>query len=333
MRILVTGAAGFIGFHLSRRLLRDGHEVVGYDCVNDYYDVGLKEGRLALLQEHPAFEIVRGDLIDGEAIARACAAADRVVNLAAQAGVRHSIEKPADYTRNNVEGFMRVLEGCRHGGVEHLVYASSSSVYGLNRHLPHAAEARADHPISLYGASKKANELMAHSYSHLFGIPTTGLRFFSVYGPWGRPDMAAFIFAKAIFSGAPIKVFNHGRMRRSFTYVDDIVEGIVQVLARPPEAAADWPGPEEQPTASSAPYRVYNIGNDRSVELGRYIAILEELIGRPANKELLPMQPGDVEDNSADIAALERDVGYRPRTPVEEGLRRFVEWYREYYQC
>ena len=333
MRILVTGAAGFIGSHLSRRLLQDGHEVTGFDIINDYYDVGLKEGRLEELRRHGGFTFVRGDLTDGDAVAKACAQADRVVNLAAQAGVRHSIEKPGDYTSNNIEGFLRVLEGCRHGGVGHLVYASSSSVYGLNRSLPHAAEARADHPISLYGASKKANELMAHSYSHLFGIPTTGLRFFSVYGPWGRPDMAAFIFTKAIFSGDPIKVFNHGRMRRSFTYVDDIVEGIVRVLHRPPEADGDWEGPEGQPTASSAPYRIYNIGNDRSVELGRYIAILEELIGREANKEYLPMQPGDVEDNSADIAALERDVGYRPQTPVEEGLRRFVDWYREYYRC
>jgi UDP-glucuronate 4-epimerase len=334
MRVLVTGAAGFIGFHLSRRLLERGDEVIGYDCLNSYYSVALKKARLEQLHQWDGFSFVEGDLIDAPALDAVFATdVTHVVNLAAQAGVRHSLEHPRDYTRSNVSGFLNVLEGCRGHDVQHLVYASSSSVYGLNRRLPHGTGDRTDHPVSLYGASKKANEVMAHSYSHLFGIPTTGLRFFSVYGPWGRPDMAAYLFTEAIFAGRPIKVFNHGRMRRSFTYVDDIVEGVLRVLLRPPVVDGQWPGPEAAPDTSSAPYRLYNIGNDQGVELGHYIGVIEDLIGREAVKEYMPMQPGDVKDNSADITALERDVGYRPTTPVEEGLRRFVEWYRQYHNC
>jgi len=333
-RILVTGTAGFIGYHLAERLLARGDEVLGVDNVNDYYDVQLKRDRLARLARHERYCFAEIDLADRPALERRFAefAPEVVVNLAAQPGVRYSLVNPHAYVGSNLVGFMNVLEGCRHHGVKHLVYASSSSVYGANTTTPFSVHHNVDHPLSLYAATKKSNELMAHTYSHLYGLPTTGLRFFTVYGPWGRPDMAVFLFTKAILEGRPIDVFNHGDMRRDFTYVDDIVEGVVRTADRPAPPDPSWSGAEPDPGTSSAPYRVYNIGNNQPVELLRMIEILEEALGRKAEKNLLPMQPGDVYATYADVEALERDVGFKPSTPLEVGLGRFVEWYREYYR-
>ena len=332
-KILVTGAAGFIGSHLSHRLLERGDEVVGLDNLNAYYDVSLKEARLARLREHGAFRFVRMDLADREGMAELFRRESfaRVVNLGAQAGVRYSLENPHAYVDSNLTGFVNVLEGCRHTGVEHLVYASSSSVYGANTEMPFSVHHNVDHPLSLYAASKKANELMAHTYSHLYGLPTTGLRFFTVYGPWGRPDMAMFLFARAILAGEPIDVFNHGRMRRDFTYIDDIVEGVVRVTDRVAPPNPRWDGAVPDPGTSAAPYRLYNIGNHSPVELLRLIEVLEEALGRKAELRMLPMQPGDVPATCADVDDLIADVGFRPATPIEEGVRRFVAWYLEHY--
>lgn len=331
--VLVTGAAGFIGFHLAQRLLERGDVVVGVDNLNDYYDVSLKEARLGLLLRHPAFSVHRVDLADEAALTSVFAAARPavVVNLAAQAGVRYSLVNPRAYVSSNLVGFANVLEGCRHHGVGHLVYASTSSVYGANTRVPFSVHDNVDHPLSLYAATKKANELMAHTYAHLYGLPCTGLRFFTVYGPWGRPDMALFLFTKAILEGRPIDVFNHGRMSRDLTYVDDIVEGVVRVMACPPSPDPTWSGERPDPGTSRAPYRVYNIGNSEPVELPRLIATLERELGREAEKNYLPMQPGDVPATYADVSDLERDFGFRPSTPLEEGVRRFVRWYREFY--
>ncbi len=334
MRILVTGAAGFIGSALSQRLLARGDEVLGYDNLNDYYDPSLKEARLARLVPQPGFACVRADLEDRVALERAFAdfRPERVVNLAAQAGVRYSLTHPHAYVQSNLVGFVNILEACRHAKVEHLVYASSSSVYGGNRKLPFSTDDAIDHPLSLYAATKKANELMAHTYSHLYDLPTTGLRFFTVYGPWGRPDMALFLFTRKILAGEPIEVFNHGRHSRDFTYIDDIVEGVVRVLDRVPGPDPGFDPLAPTPASSSAPYRVYNIGNHRPVELSRYIEVIEEALGRTAEKTLLPMQAGDVPDTFADITALQRDTGYAPSTPVEVGVKRFVDWYRDFYR-
>ena len=333
MRVLVTGAAGFIGMHTALRLLERGDEVVGFDSLNAYYDPALKAARLERLQTHPGFTFVKGALEDRAAVAGLFADVrpDRVVNLAAQAGVRYSIEDPHAYVDANLVGFVNVLEGCRAVGVEHLVYASSSSVYGANTKLPFSVADAVDHPVSLYAATKKANELMAHTYSHLFGLPTTGLRFFTVYGPWGRPDMALFLFTRAILAGEPIRIFNHGRMRRDFTYIDDIVEGVVRVLDAPaaPDPTFDPDAPD--PSTSSAPYRVFNIGNDQPTELLRYVDVLEAELGVPAIRQLEDIQPGDVPATWADVDALREAVGFAPATPVEEGVRRFVVWYREFY--
>ena len=333
MKILVTGAAGFIGSHTAERLLARGHEVVGLDNLNEYYDVTLKQARLARLTTQAQFRFVKLDLADEAAIAALFAREkfQRVVHLAAQAGVRYSLQDPHAYVRSNVTGTLNVLEGCRHHGVEHLVYASTSSVYGANTNMPFSEHNGADHPLSLYAASKRANELMAHTYSSLFKLPTTGLRFFTVYGPWGRPDMALFLFTKSILAGEPIRVFNHGRHKRSFTFVDDIVEGVIRVLDRPAQPSDAWSGAHPDPATSRAPYRVYNIGNNQPVQLMRYIEIIEECPGRKAVKNLLPLQPGDVPDTYADIGDLVRDVGYRPATPVEVGVRKFVDWFCEYY--
>ena len=333
MRILITGAAGFIGSALAARLLARGDEVLGYDNLNDYYDPTLKEARLARLTPQAGFGFVRASLEDRPALERAFAGfrPQRVVNLAAQAGVRYSIENPYAYVEANLVGFINVLEACRHGGVEHLVYASSSSVYGANRKLPFSVQDAVDHPVSLYAATKKANELMAHTYSHLYRLPTTGLRFFTVYGPWGRPDMALFLFTRRILAGEPIEVFNHGRHTRDFTYVDDIVEGVIRTLDRVPAADPAFDPLRPNPATSSAPYRVYNIGNNRPVELARYIEVLEATLGREARKVLLPLQPGDVPDTCADVTELAADTGYAPSTPIEDGVARFVEWYRAYY--
>ncbi len=335
MRVLVTGAAGFIGSHLSERLLARGDEVLGYDNLNAYYDPTLKEARLARLTPKEGFNFVRGSLEDRAALEAAFDDFEpqRVVNLAAQAGVRYSLENPHAYVDSNITGFLNILEACRHRGIEHLVYASSSSVYGANRKLPFAVEDSVDHPVSLYAASKKANELMAHTYSHLFNLPTTGLRFFTVYGPWGRPDMALFLFTRKILAGEPIDVFNHGRHTRDFTYIDDIVEGVIRTLDRVPGADPDYDPLAPTPASSLAPYRVYNIGNHQPVELLRYIEVLEECLGRKAEKRLLPLQPGDVPDTYADVEALSRDTGYSPSTPIETGVRRFAEWYRAFYQA
>jgi UDP-glucuronate 4-epimerase len=334
MAILVTGAAGFIGFHLTERLLARGETVIGLDNLNDYYEVALKEARLARLQAQAGFAFHRLDLADRAGMERLFGdeSIDRVVHLAAQAGVRYSLTHPHAYAESNLTGFLHVLEGCRSRSVAHLVYASSSSVYGGNTAMPFRAEASADHPLALYGATKKANEAMAHAYSHLYGIPTTGLRFFTVYGPWGRPDMALFSFTRAILAGEPIPVFNHGHHKRDFTYVDDVVEGIVRVLDRParPDPAFDPARPD--PSASSAPYRLYNIGNGQPVDLITYIRTLEAALGRAARLDLQPMQPGDVPDTWADCTPLQRDTGYKPSTPVSEGIARFVAWYRDYYQ-
>jgi UDP-glucuronate 4-epimerase len=334
VKILVTGCAGFIGMHVSRALLARGDEVVGIDNLNDYYDPTLKEARLAQIAGSAGFSFHRLDLADASAM-RALfegAGIQRVVSLAAQAGVRYSLKNPQAYVDSNLTGFLNVLECCRHFGVEHLVYASSSSVYGANRKLPFSEHDSTDHPVSLYAATKKANELMAHTYSHLFGLPSTGLRFFTVYGPWGRPDMSLFIFTRAILEGRPIEVFNHGEMERDFTYVDDIVEGVVRVLDRVPAAdpAADMERPD--PAVSAAPYRLYNIGNHSPVKLLDCIGILERALGRTAVKKLVPMQPGDVKSTYADVEDLRGAVGFAPRTPMEDGVARFVEWYRDYYR-
>jgi UDP-glucuronate 4-epimerase len=334
MRILVTGAAGFIGSTLSHRLLERGDEVLGYDNLNDYYDPTLKDARLALLTPKPGFSFVKGSLEDRATLEAAFDAfkPERVVNLAAQAGVRYSLENPHAYIDSNIVGFLNILEACRHRSIGHLVYASSSSVYGANRKLPFAVEDSVDHPVSLYAASKKANELMAHTYSHLFDLPTTGLRFFTVYGPWGRPDMALFLFTRKILAGEPIDVFNHGKHSRDFTYIDDIVDGVIRSLDRVPGPDAAYDPVHPSPASSSAPYRVYNIGNNSPVELLRYIEVLEDCLGRKAEKRLLPLQPGDVPDTYADVSALNRDTGYAPTTPVEVGVKRFVEWYRGFYR-
>jgi len=332
MRILVTGTAGFIGAALAQRLLDRGDEVLGIDNHNDYYDPTLKEARLARFADHPGYTHRRADLADAAAMNDAFAAfrPQRVVNLAAQAGVRYSLTNPQAYLQSNLVGFGNVLEGCRHHGVGHLVYASSSSVYGANRKMPFAVEDAVDHPVSLYAASKKANELMAHSYSHLYGLPTTGLRFFTVYGPWGRPDMSPMLFADRISRGEPIDVFNHGHHSRDFTYIDDIVEGVLRTLDHPAEADPGYNAEAPNPGTSNAPYRVYNIGNDQPVQLMRFIELLEQHLGRTVEKNLLPMQPGDVPDTWADVSALRRDVGYAPETSIEEGVARFVAWYADY---
>ncbi len=334
-KILVTGAAGFIGFHLAQRLLARGDEVVGLDNLNDYYDVSLKEARLAQLEGQKNFRFVKLDLADRTGMEALFAKEkfDKVVNLAAQAGVRYSLTNPHAYVESNLVGFVNILEGCRHHGVKHLVYASSSSVYGANTTMPFSIHHNIDHPVSLYAASKKANELMAHTYSHLYRLPTTGLRFFTVYGPWGRPDMALFLFTRAILEGRPIDVYNYGKMRRDFTYIDDIVEGVVRVTDHTATPNPAWNGDAPDPGTSSAPYRVYNIGNNQPVELMHLIATLEGALGQKAEKNLLPIQPGDVPATFADVDDLMADVGFKPATPIEEGVRRFVEWYRGYYKC
>ena len=334
MHVLVTGAAGFIGFHVARALLARGDTVVGFDNVNDYYDPTLKEARLALLRQEPGFAFVKGGLED-EAAVRALFAGkpfDRVIHLAAQAGVRYSLTNPGAYVQSNLVGFLHILEACRHAQTPHLAYASSSSVYGLNAHFPFSVHDVVDHPVSLYAATKKANELMAHTYSHLYGLPTTGLRFFTVYGPWGRPDMALFLFTKAILAGKPIDVFNHGKMRRDFTFIDDIVQGVVRVADRVAAPNPDWDAAAPDPGTSPAPYRVYNIGNHTPVELDHFIGAIESALGKKAVRNYLPMQPGDVAATSADVEDLRRDVGFAPATPIETGIARFIAWYREYYK-
>ncbi len=333
MRILVTGAAGFIGFHVARRLLADRHEVVGLDSVNQYYDVRLKEGRLGLLQEHRNFEFVRAALADPEAMNQLFDRCDfdRVVHLAAQAGVRYSLERPDAYIASNVLGFLQVLEECRYRKVPHLVYASSSSVYGASTQMPFSVRRGADHPLSMYGATKRANELMAHSYSYLFGLPTTGLRFFTVYGPWGRPDMVMFKFAKAILEGQPINVFNNGHMKRDFTYIDDVVESVVRIMDVVPASDPEWSSDTPNPNSSTAPFRLYNVGNAQPIDLFEVIGLLEEALGRKAVRKLLPLQPGDVPATFAETADLEQATGFKPRTPIRDGIGKFVEWYRSFY--
>jgi len=332
--VLVTGSAGFIGYHLSQRLLAEGFRVTGLDNLNDYYDVGLKKDRLALLQPHRNFTFAKVDLSDRTEMDRLFEGQrfDVVVNLAAQAGVRYSLENPHAYVQANLVGFTNILEGCRHHGVGHLVFASSSSVYGANTRMPFSVHHNVDHPVSLYAASKKANELMAHTYSHLYQLPATGLRFFTVYGPWGRPDMALFLFTRAILADAPIKVFNHGRMQRDFTYIDDIVEGVVRVVSRLPRADVAWRSDAPDPGSSYCPYRIYNIGNNRPVELNYFIETIEKALGRKAQKHYLDLQPGDVPATYADVEDLSRDVGFKPATPIEEGIARFVDWYKAYYK-
>jgi len=334
-KILVTGAAGFIGFHLSRRLLKEGDTVVGLDNLNDYYDVSLKQARLKLLQENESFRFIRANLADRNELDSLFAknGFEIVVNLAAQAGVRYSLKNPYAYLDSNLTGFLNILEGCRHHPAKHLVFASSSSVYGGNTRMPFSTRDNVDHPLSLYAATKKSNELMAHAYASLHRIPCTGLRFFTVYGPWGRPDMALFLFTRAILENRPIDVFNHGKMKRDFTYIDDIVEGVVRVLDRIPEPDPAWRGDSPDPSSSFAPYRLYNIGNNRPVDLMEYITTLEDQLGRKAVRNLLPMQAGDVPATCADVDDLTADVGFRPATPITEGIRRFVAWYREYYRC
>lgn len=334
MKILVTGAAGFIGFHVSRQLLDQGHTVVGLDNLNDYYDVSLKDACLKELAPYKQFRFVKMDLADRDGIARLFADEQfsRVVNLAAQAGVRYSLENPHAYVDSNLVGFVNILEGCRQNRVEHLVYASSSSVYGANETMPFSEHDNVDHPVSLYAATKKANELIAHTYSHLYGIPTTGLRFFTVYGPWGRPDMSPILFARAILEGKPLKVFNYGKHRRDFTYIEDIVSGVLLSLARIPEGNSAWSGLKPDPSSSSAPWKVYNIGNSQPVELLYYIEVLEKALGKTTEKELLPLQPGDVEHTYADVSSLQQDTGYCPRISIEEGVENFIRWYRGYYK-
>jgi len=333
MKVLVTGTAGFIGNHLALRLLERGDEVIGIDNHNDYYDVNLKLARLDRIKDHPDYTHIQTDIADKETLEKVFKQyqPQRVVNLAAQAGVRYSIENPHAYIDSNIVGFMNILEGCRHHGVEHLVYASTSSVYGANTSMPFSIHDNVDHPLSLYAASKKANELMAHTYSHLYNLPTTGLRFFTVYGPWGRPDMALFLFTKAILAGEPIKVFNYGNHRRDFTYVDDIVEGVIRTLDNLAVENPEWTGEKPDPGTSKAPWRVYNIGNQSPVELLKYIEVLEQKLGKKAEKELLPLQPGDVPDTYADVEALVNDVAYQPATSIEEGIEKFVKWYSDYY--
>jgi UDP-glucuronate 4-epimerase len=333
MNVLVTGAAGFIGYSLSARLLESGHTVYGIDNLNDYYDVTLKQARLARLEKQPGFVFQKLDLAERQNMAALFAshAFDCVVNLAAQAGVRHSIENPATYVDSNLTGFANILEGCRHSKVKHLVYASSSSVYGLNTHMPFSVHQNVDHPISLYAASKKANELMAHTYSYLYNLPTTGLRFFTVYGPWGRPDMALFLFTRAILENEPIKVFNHGKMQRDFTYIDDIVEGVIRVMNRIPEANPDWSSDRPDPSSSCAPYRLYNIGNNQPVALMDFVKAIETALGKKAQIEYLPLQPGDVPATYADVSDLMTDTGFKPSTPVPQGIQQFVDWYLAYY--
>lgn len=334
MEILVTGAAGFIGFHLSRKLLALGHAVVGLDNINDYYTTKLKNDRLDILKNEAQFRFIHASLEDEPAIQTVFSDHNftRVVNLAAQAGVRYSLENPSAYIKSNIEGFLHILEGCRYHNIEHLVFASSSSVYGLNTTTPFDVHQNVDHPMSLYAASKKSDELMAHAYSHLYDVPCTGLRFFSVYGPWGRPDMVAYLWTKAILEDDPIKVFNYGKMRRSFTYVDDIVEGIMGVLMQTAVPDENWSGKHPDPGSSSSPYRIYNIGNSEVVELGYYLSLLEDLLGKKAKRKDMPIQPGDVPDNAADVTDLVRDVGYNPSTPIEIGLAKFVDWYRSYHK-
>ena len=333
-RILITGAAGFIGFHLAQRLLERGDQVIGLDNLNDYYDVALKRARLAQLQGQTGFEFVEANMSDRPAMERLFAeqGLDKVVNLAAQPGVRYSLINPQSYVDTNLVGFANILEGCRQGGIKHLVFASSSSVYGANTHMPFSVHDNVDHPVSLYAASKKANELMAHAYAHLFAVPMTGLRFFTVYGPWGRPDMAPMLFAKAIIEGRPIDVFNYGKMTRDFTYIDDIVEGVIRVLDRPAQANPDWSSDQPDPSTSYAPYRIYNIGNNRTVELMDFIHTLEKHLGLKAEMNLLPIQPGDVPSTYADASDLMEDVGFKPETSIDFGVEQFVKWYREYHQ-
>ncbi len=334
MKILLTGAAGFIGFHVAQKLLARGDEVIGLDNLNDYYDPNLKRARLTILERQPKFRFVKMDLADkgGMKALFAREKFPRVVHLAAQAGVRYSLENPQAYIDSNVTGTLNVLEGCRHNNAEHLVFASTSSVYGLNTNMPFTPHRGVDHPLSLYASTKRANELMAHNYAALFKLPVTGLRFFTVYGPWGRPDMALFLFTKNILEGKPIDVFNHGNHKRDFTYVDDIAEGVVRALDRPATPNKDWTGDNPDPATSSAPFRIYNIGNNAPVDLSKYISTLEDCLGKKAIKNLLPLQPGDVPDTYADVEDLVRDVGYKPATPVEVGIRRFVDWYLEYYK-
>ena len=334
MKHLVTGAAGFIGYHVSERLLSRGDEVVGVDNLSPYYDPVLKQARLDRLQREPGFRFVKLDLTDREATESLFERErfPRVVHLAAQAGVRYSVSHPHSYVGSNVVGFLHVIEGCRHHGVEHLTYASTSSVYGLNTRMPFSTHRGVGHPVSLYAATKRANELMAHSYAHLYGLRSTGLRFFTVYGPWGRPDMALFLFTRAILEGKPIDVFNHGRMQRDFTYIDDIVEGVVRISDRPAAPNPEWTGDAPDPATSSAPFRIYNIGNNEPAELMAFIGALERSLGKTAEKRFLPMQPGDVAATSADIDDLVRDCGFHPGTPIETGVAKFVEWYREYHR-
>lgn len=332
--VLVTGCAGFIGFHLAHRLLGEGRRVVGLDNVNDYYDVTLKWNRVEQLKNFAGFEFDQMDLQNRQQVEELFSLHDFdvVVHLAAQAGVRYSLVNPYAYIESNLDGFLTILEGCRHGGIRHLVFASSSSVYGANTSMPFSVHQNVDHPVSLYAATKKANELIAHSYAHLYGLPCTGLRFFTVYGPWGRPDMAAFLFTRAILAGQSIQVFNYGKMKRDFTYIDDIVEGVVRVMAAPPKPNPGWTGNAPDPGTSLAPYRVYNIGNNQPVNLMDFIRILENCLGVEARKELEAMQPGDVPETYADIDDLVRDFGFSPKTPLEVGLARFVDWYRQYYR-
>lgn len=331
--ILITGCAGFIGFHAAKRLLEDGYKVVGLDNLNDYYDVKLKKDRLAILQDCDAFIFIEASLEDRDALEKAFRehSFGRVLHLAAQAGVRYSLENPHAYVDSNLVGFLNILEGCRHSGVKHLVFASSSSVYGANTRKPFSVHHNVDHPVSLYAATKKANELMAHTYSSLYGLPVTGLRFFTVYGPWGRPDMALFKFTAAILKGEPIEVYNYGKMKRDFTYVDDVVEGVVRLVEIIPQPDSGWNGDDPDPGTSYAPYRIYNIGNNKPVELLYFIEALEKALGKKAEKKLLPLQKGDVVETYADVDDLMRDVGFSPDTPVEEGIKRFVDWYRNYY--
>ena len=332
-KILVTGAAGFIGFHLCRRLLEKGDQVVGLDNLNPYYDVRLKENRLRKLEGWKNFDFRKIDLADQERMAGLFSEQgfDRVVNLAAQAGVRYSLENPQAYVESNIVGFLNILEGCRHHRIQHLVFASSSSVYGANTKMPFSVHDNVDHPVSLYAATKKANELMAHTYASLYKVPSTGLRFFTVYGPWGRPDMALFLFTKAILEGKSIPVFNYGKMQRDFTYIDDIIEGVVRILEQAPEPHAEWNGDRPDPSRSFAPYRLYNIGNNNPVELLRFIEVLEDCLGRKAEKNFLPMQPGDVPATYADVDDLMQAVGFKPSTSLEEGIKKFVAWYRDYF--